>query len=46
MALQNAGNDLNFEMTAHKILARSFTALGQADNASREQAWLGSHVSP
>lgn len=44
LALQSAGNDLNFERTAHGILARSFTALGQTDNASREQAWIAAHT--
>jgi len=46
LALQSAGNDLNFERTAHGILARSFTALGQTDNASREQAWIAAHTNP
>jgi len=46
LALQSAGNDLNFERTAHRILARSFTALGQTDNASREQAWIAAHTNP
>ena len=42
-ALQSAGNDPNGERTAHEILARSYTALGEAANASREQAWLEAH---
>jgi len=46
LALQNAGSDLNVEREAHGILARSFTALGQADNASREQAWIEAHPDP
>jgi predicted Zn-dependent protease len=42
-ALQGAGNDLNDERAAHGILARSFTALGDTSNASREQAWIDAH---
>lgn len=42
-ALQGTGNDLNDERTAHGILARSFTALGDKSSASREQAWLDAH---
>jgi len=45
-ALQSAGNDANDEWAAHGILARSFTALGQTANASREQAWLDAHPDP
>ena len=43
LALQSAGNDLEVERTAHGILARSFTALGEAANAAREQAWIDAH---
>ncbi len=43
LALQNSGNDLNFERTAHGILARSLTALGKTDDASREQVWIETH---
>jgi Tfp pilus assembly protein PilF len=43
LALQSTGNDLNDERAAHGILARSFTALGEADNAAREQAWIEAH---
>jgi predicted Zn-dependent protease len=43
LVLQNAGNDLNDEREAHEILARSFTALGDTSNASREQAWIEAH---
>jgi tetratricopeptide (TPR) repeat protein len=43
LALQGAGNDLNDERTAHGILARSFTALGETGNATREQAWVDAH---
>jgi hypothetical protein len=43
MVLQSAGNDLNFERAAHGILARSYTALGDTANASREQAWIDAH---
>ena len=46
LVLQSAGNDLNVEREAHGILARSFTALGQTDNASREQAWIEAHPEP
>ena len=45
-ALQGEGNDSNDERDAHGILARSYTALGQKDNASREQAWLEAHPDP
>jgi hypothetical protein len=43
LVLQSAGNDLNDERAAHGILARSFTALGETGNASREQAWIEAH---
>ena len=43
LALQSAGNDLNDERSAHEILARSFTALGDTVSASREQAWIDAH---
>lgn len=43
LVLQSAGNDLNDERAAHEILARSFTALGDTANASREQAWIETH---
>ena len=43
LVLQSAGNDLNDERAAHGILARSFTALGDTVNASREQAWIEAH---
>ena len=43
LVLQSAGNDLNVERAAHEILARSFTALGDTANASREQAWIEAH---
>jgi hypothetical protein len=43
LALQSAGNDLNDERAAHGILARSYTALGDTGNASREQAWIEAH---
>ena len=43
LALQSAGNDAGVEREAHAILARSFTALGETDNASREQAWIEAH---
>jgi hypothetical protein len=43
LVLQSAGNDLNDERAAHGILARSFTALGDTGNASREQAWIEAH---
>jgi predicted Zn-dependent protease len=43
LMLQSAGNDLNDERAAHGILARSFTALGDTVNASREQAWIEAH---
>lgn len=43
LVLQSAGNDLNVERAAHGILARSFTALGETGNASREQAWIEAH---
>jgi len=46
LVLQSAGNDLNVEREAHGILARSFTALGETDNASREQAWIEAHPEP
>lgn len=46
LVLQSAGNDLNVEREAHGILARSFTALGETDNASREQAWIEAHPDP
>jgi tetratricopeptide (TPR) repeat protein len=46
LALQSEGNDVKSEMAAHKILARAFAALGQTDNASREQVWLAAHISP
>jgi tetratricopeptide (TPR) repeat protein len=46
LALQTSGNDLNVERSAHGILARSFTTLGQTDNASREQAWIAAHPNP
>lgn len=46
LVLQNAGNDLNVERAAHGILARSFTALGETVNASREQAWMEAHPNP
>ena len=43
LVLQSAGNDLNDERAAHEILARSFTALGDTANASRERAWIEAH---
>jgi tetratricopeptide (TPR) repeat protein len=43
LVLQSVGNDLNDERSAHEILARSFTALGDTVNASREQAWIEAH---
>jgi tetratricopeptide (TPR) repeat protein len=43
LVLQGKGNDLNVERAAHGILARSFTALGETGNASREQAWIEAH---
>jgi tetratricopeptide (TPR) repeat protein len=43
LVLHSAGNDLNVERAAHGILARSFTALGETGNASREQAWIEAH---
>ena len=43
LALQSAGNDLNVERAAHGILARSFAALGETGNASREQAGIEAH---
>jgi tetratricopeptide (TPR) repeat protein len=43
LVLQSAGNDLNDEREAHEILARSFIALGDTANASREQAWIDAH---
>ena len=46
LVLQSAGNDLNDERAAHGILARSFTALGDTANASREQAWIEAHPDP
>jgi predicted Zn-dependent protease len=46
LVLQNAGNDLNAEREAHGILARTFTALRDTDNASREQAWIDAHPDP
>ena len=46
LVLQSAGNDLNDERAAHGILARSFTALGDTGNASREQAWIEAHPDP
>jgi tetratricopeptide (TPR) repeat protein len=46
LVLQSAGNDLNVERTAHEILARSFAALGDTSNASREQAWIEAHPDP
>jgi len=46
LVLQSPGNDLDVEREAHGILARSFTALGDTDNASREQAWIEAHPEP
>ncbi len=46
LVLQSAGNDLSIERAAHGILARSFTALGETGNASREQAWIDAHPNP
>ncbi len=43
LALQSAGNDFDVERAAHGILARSFAAMGDTDNASREQAWIDAH---
>ena len=43
LVLQSARTDLNDERAAHGILARSYTALGDTDNASREQAWIEAH---
>ena len=43
LVLQSAGNDLNVERAAHGILARSYTALGETGNASRELAWIEAH---
>jgi predicted Zn-dependent protease len=43
LVLQSARTDLNDERAAHGILARSYTALGDAYNASREQAWIEAH---
>jgi len=43
LVLQSAGIDLNDERAAHEILARSFTAVGDTGNASREQAWIDAH---
>jgi Tfp pilus assembly protein PilF len=46
LVLQSAGADLNMQRAAHGILARSFTALGETGNASREQEWIGAHPNP
>ena len=43
LVLQSSENDLNMQRVAHGILARSFTALGDTGNASREQAWIEAH---
>ena len=43
LVLQSARTDLNDERAAHGILARSYTALGDTDKASREQAWIEAH---
>ena len=43
LVLQSARNGLNDERAAHGILARSYTALGDTYNASREQAWIEAH---
>ena len=43
LTLQCPGNDLSLERAAHEILARSFTALGETDNAAREQSWIDAH---
>jgi predicted Zn-dependent protease len=43
LVLQSTVNDFNVEWAAHEILARSFTALGETGNATREQAWLEAH---
>jgi len=46
LVLQSPGNDLDLERAAHGILARSFTALGDAGSAAREQAWIDAHPEP
>jgi len=46
LALQSVGNDVSVERAAHEILARSFTALGDTANASRERVWIEAHPKP
>lgn len=46
LVLQSVGTDVNVEWAAHGILARSFLALGETANASREQAWIAAHPDP
>jgi tetratricopeptide (TPR) repeat protein len=46
LTLQGGGVDVNVERAAHGVLARSYMALGQSDNAEREQSWIQAHANP
>jgi len=44
--LRGANNDINTQRAAHMILAKSYTILGNADAATREQLWIEQHPNP
>jgi len=44
--LRGSNNDINTQRAAHMILAKSYTILGNADEAAREQLWIEQHPNP
>jgi tetratricopeptide (TPR) repeat protein len=44
--LRAADNDINTQRAAHMILAKSYTILGNADEAKKEQMWIEQHPNP
>jgi len=46
LALASDGNDINSERAAHLLLARSYSLLGDIDEAAKEQRWIEAHPNP
>ena len=44
--LRGADNDINTQRAAHMILAKSYTILGNAAEAKKEQMWIEQHPNP
>lgn len=44
--LRGADNDINTQRAAHMILAKSYTILGNAAEAQKEQMWIEQHPNP